>query len=85
MRLVICIQHYTETFSENRWAIHYYTPIEGHKLVTRRDLFPSELDHPRAGQWYYKLQLGPLEHKMRPSSAPAGGASPSSSPRATAL
>jgi hypothetical protein len=23
-------------------------------------------DHPRAGQWYYKLQLGPLEHKLPP-------------------
>jgi hypothetical protein len=23
-------------------------------------------DHPRAGKWYYKLQLGPLEHKLPP-------------------
>jgi hypothetical protein len=34
--------------------------------VARRDLLPSEPDHPRAGQWYYKLQLGPLEHKLPP-------------------
>jgi len=34
--------------------------------VTRRDLIPSEPDHPRAGQWYYALQLGPLEHKLPP-------------------
>jgi hypothetical protein len=32
--------------------------------VTRRDLIPSEPDHPRAGNWYYALQLGPLEHKL---------------------
>jgi hypothetical protein len=36
----------------------YYAPIQGHELVTRRDLIPSEPDHPHAGQWYYKLQLG---------------------------
>jgi hypothetical protein len=46
--------------------LRYYAPIEGHELVTRRDLIPSEPDHPRAGQWYYKLQLGPLEHKLPP-------------------
>ena len=34
--------------------------------MVRRDLIPSEPDHPRAGQWYYALQLGPLEHKLPP-------------------
>jgi hypothetical protein len=58
--------YFTKTFKEDKWAIHYYAPIEGHELVTRRDLIPSEPDHPRAGQWYYKLQLGPLEHKLPP-------------------
>jgi hypothetical protein len=46
--------------------LRYYAPIQGHELVPRRDLIPSEPDHPRAGQWYYKLQLGPLEHKIPP-------------------
>jgi hypothetical protein len=62
--------YFTKTFKENRWAIHYYTPIQGHELVTRRDLIRSEPDHPRAGQWYYKLQLGPLEHKLPPIISP---------------
>jgi len=35
-------------------------------MVARRDLIPSEADHPRAGNWYYALQLGPLEHKLPP-------------------
>jgi hypothetical protein len=39
---------YTKTFGENRWAIHYYAPIQGHELVTRRDPIPSEPDHPCA-------------------------------------
>jgi len=46
--------------------LRYYAPIQGHELVARRDLIPSEPDHPRAGQWYYKLQLGHLEHKLPP-------------------
>jgi len=58
--------YFTKTFGENRWAIHYYAPIQGHELVTRRDLIPSETDHPRAGAWYYALQLGPLEPKLPP-------------------
>jgi hypothetical protein len=57
-RFVVCVQYYTKVFGDDRWALHYYAPIQGHELVTRRDLIPSEPDHPRAGQWYYKLQLG---------------------------
>ncbi|MEJ2555289.1 MAG: hypothetical protein P8186_03475 [Anaerolineae bacterium] len=46
--------------------LRYYAPIQGHELVTRRDLIPSEPDHPRARAWYFALQLGPLEHKLPP-------------------
>jgi hypothetical protein len=73
--LAVCVQYYTKTFKEDKWAIHYYAPIQGHELVTRRDLIPSEPDHPRAGQWYYALQLGPPEHKLPPIAAIAGGGS----------
>ena len=58
--------YFTRDFGDDRWAIHYYAAIEGHELAMRRDLIPAEPDHPRAGQWYYKLQLGPLQHKIPP-------------------
>jgi hypothetical protein len=58
--------YFTKTFGDDCWAIHYYARIEGHELLTRRDLIPSQPDHPRAGQWYYKLQLGRIEHKIPP-------------------
>jgi hypothetical protein len=58
--------YFTKDFGDDRWAVHYYAAIRGHELVTRRDLIPAEPDHPRAGQWYYKLQLGPLQHKLPP-------------------
>jgi hypothetical protein len=56
----------TAAFGDEKWAIHYYAQVRGHELVTRRDLFRDQPDHPRAGEWYYKLQLGPLERLPRP-------------------
>jgi hypothetical protein len=56
----------TSAFGSDKWAIHYYAHIEGHELVPRRDLIPSEPDHKRAGDWYYKLTVGPLQHKLPP-------------------
>ena len=49
--------YFTRAFGEDGWAIHYYAPVRGHELVSRRDLFPEQPDNPRAGQWYFKLQL----------------------------
>jgi hypothetical protein len=60
-------EHYpTSAFGSNKWAIHYYAHIEGHELLTRRDLIPGEADHKRAGEWYYKLTLSPVRHKLPP-------------------
>lgn len=57
---------FTRVFGDNRWAVHYYAPVIGHELLTRRALIPTEPDHPRAQQWYYKIELGPLQHKLPP-------------------
>jgi hypothetical protein len=61
--------YFTRVFESDKWAIHYYAPICGHELVTRRDLLPEEPDHKRAGQWYYKLEIGQLQHKIPPITA----------------
>jgi hypothetical protein len=59
--------YFTKSFSPDlRWAIHYYARRTGHELVRRVDLLPDEPDHPRAGEMYYKLQLGPLKRKEPP-------------------
>jgi len=34
--------YFTKVFKDDKWAIHYYAPIQGHELVTRRDLIPSQ-------------------------------------------
>jgi hypothetical protein len=56
----------TKAFESDKWAIHYYASVQGHELLTRRDLIPSQPDHKRAGEWYYKLELGELQHKIPP-------------------
>jgi len=48
----------TKNFGDDKWSIREYAPIRGHELVRRRDLFPGDIDHPRADEAYYKLQLG---------------------------
>jgi hypothetical protein len=58
--------YFSKVFEENKWAIHFYAKILGHELLTRRDLIPAEPDHKHAGDWYYKLELGPLQHKIPP-------------------
>jgi hypothetical protein len=58
--------YFTAGFAAQKWAIHYYARNLGHELVTRRELLPDEPDHPRAGDRYYKLQLGPLQVREPP-------------------
>lgn len=53
-------------FGPEKWAIHYFAPNLGHELVPRLALFPDEPEHPRANDWYYKVQLGPLQKRERP-------------------
>jgi len=58
--------YFTKIFGDDKWAIHYYAKVKGHELLTRRDLIPSQPHHKRANRWYYRLELGPLQHKIPP-------------------
>lgn len=58
--------YFTAAFGDQAWAVHYYARRLGHELVTRRDLLPDEPSHPRAGERYLKLQLGPLQQREPP-------------------
>ena len=50
----------TSVFGPAGQRINYYAPILRYHLVTRADLLPDELDHPRASDPYFKLELGEL-------------------------
>ncbi len=58
--------YFGRDFGPKKWAIHNYARQLGHELVTRRDLFPDQADHPRAGDFYYRVSLGPLEKLEEP-------------------
>ncbi|HEX8990353.1 MAG TPA: hypothetical protein VF784_01625 [Anaerolineales bacterium] len=46
--------------------IEFLAPVRGHELTTRADLLKDELSHPRAGEEYYKIELGALERLPHP-------------------
>ncbi len=56
----------TAAFGPERWTIPYLAPVLRYRLVRRRDLLPEEPDHPRADEWYYKVELGPMRRLPRP-------------------
>lgn len=56
----------TAAFGSERWAVRYYAALQGYRLTTRRLLLPDEPDHPRADDYYYRLDLGPLIPLERP-------------------
>jgi hypothetical protein len=56
----------TAKFGDEKWAINFVAPVLGHELTTRAELLRTQPDHPRAGEQYYKIQIGPLERLPRP-------------------
>lgn len=57
----------TGTFGcDHRWKIEYISPVRGHELVTRSELFHDEQNHPRANEEYFKINIGPLEGLSSP-------------------
>jgi len=45
---------------QDRWAVKWVAPVSGYRVMTRLELLPHEADHPRAGERYYRVSLGPL-------------------------
>lgn len=56
----------TSAFGDEKWRIQYVAPVRGHELTTRAELLRDEVDHPRAREEYYKIQLGSLVPLSKP-------------------
>jgi len=54
------------SFGEGKWSIQYVAPVRGHELTTRAELIQDEIDHPRAAEEYFKIQIGPLVELPQP-------------------
>lgn len=54
------------SFADRKWCIETVAPVRGHELVTRAELLRDQVDHPKAHEEYFKIQLGSLVHLPRP-------------------
>lgn len=54
------------SFGEAGGRIGSTAPVRGHELTTRGELFKDEAGHPRAGEEYYRIQVGNLESLPQP-------------------
>ncbi len=56
-------------FQDRRWRIEFLAPVMGYELTTRAELLREEIDHPRADEEYFKVQLGPVQPLRQPIGA----------------
>jgi len=56
----------TQALGDERWSVNYYAPIRRIHLAQRQSLLPKEADHPRAQDWYYRIEIGPLQRLSHP-------------------
>ena len=54
------------SFGQAGGRIEWIAEVRGHELTTRAELLRDELDHPRAGEEYFKIQIGALERLPHP-------------------
>ncbi len=54
------------SFGRRRWRIDFVARVVGHEFVRRAELLTAELDHPRAQEEYYKLQIDAITALPRP-------------------
>lgn len=51
---------------EEAQTVTYYAPTRRYRLLTRRELLPQEADHPRANDYYFRIDIGPLHRLEKP-------------------
>jgi hypothetical protein len=47
-------------------TVTYYAPTRRYHLLTRRELLPVEPNHPRADEFYFRIDIGPLQRLAHP-------------------
>ena len=56
----------TKAFGKQKWSVSYWAEIKKISVVTRSELMPLEVDHPRADERYYKIEIGELNRLEKP-------------------
>ena len=52
--------------TDHRWRIEAFAEVKGHELVSRAELFKDQIDHPRANEEYFKIQIGSVQALHNP-------------------
>ncbi|MBI3911153.1 MAG: DUF559 domain-containing protein [Armatimonadetes bacterium] len=60
----------TKAFGALAHTVHYFGPVREIRHVRRRDLFPNEIDSPKADREYYQVRLHHLESLQQPIPSP---------------
>jgi hypothetical protein len=47
-------------------TITYYAATRRYRLLTRRELLPTQVDHARADEYYFRIDIGPLQRLESP-------------------
>src|SRR5690606_41248900 len=50
-----------KNFKENGFKIQYYGKISNIQLMTRKELFPNEIENDKSDKLYYKISIDTLE------------------------
>jgi hypothetical protein len=66
IRAPILAFYQTKEFGEEKWSINYYAHAVAWEIVPRVQLLPNEVEHPRASELYYKVELGELRRLPHP-------------------
>src|SRR5215210_9365051 len=56
-------------FGERGGQIEFIAEVRGHELTTRGELLKDEVNHSRANEEYFKIQIGGLEKLKEPVSS----------------
>jgi hypothetical protein len=62
----------TKAFGKQKWSVSYWAEIKKISVVTRSELMPLEVDHPRADERYYKIEIGELNRLEKPITSRRG-------------
>jgi len=47
-------------------TVTFFAPTRRYRLLTRAELMPNEADHPRAEEYYFRIEVGPLQRLPHP-------------------
>jgi len=47
-------------------SVTYFAATRRYRLLTRREMLPDEADHKRADDYYFRIDVGPLQRLARP-------------------